>query len=112
MEQVNESSSKAAAPQPSGLASVREWLVQHKLRAVGTIWAAGIVGSIAYNFRKPGEKFSVKIIHARLHAQALTLGALVAAAGVEYWEHHSGDKVKRIEDHLGVHLPGTKQSQH
>lgn len=113
MEQVNKpTSGTVVPPPPSGLSAVREWLVEHKLRAVGTIWATGIVGSIAYNFRKPGEKFSVKIIHARLHAQALTLAALVAAAGVEYWEHHSGDKAKRIEDHLGIHLPASKQSQH
>ncbi|KAH7666722.1 Hypoxia induced protein domain-containing protein [Dioscorea alata] len=29
----------------------------------------------------------VKIIHARLHAQALTLAALAGAAVVEYYDH-------------------------
>ena len=29
------------------------------------MWAGAVAGSIAYNFRKPGEKISVKIIHAR-----------------------------------------------
>ena len=98
----------------------------------GALWASSIAGSILYNFRKPGEKMSVKLIHARyacvqelcidfsnpasashasvaafyciacsLHAQALTLSALIAAAGVEYWEHSSGEKAKRVaEQHL------------
>ncbi|GER56891.1 hypoxia induced protein conserved regioncontaining protein [Striga asiatica] len=35
-------------------------------------------------------KTSVKIIHARLHAQALTLAALAGAAVVEYYDHKSG----------------------
>lgn len=80
----------------------REWIVEHKLRAVGndqkiyvfllfviilcfkigfllvffpfsfdwnlilgTLWASGIVGSMAYNWSQPNMKTSVKIIHAR-----------------------------------------------
>ena len=35
------------------------------LIVLGTLWAGAVAGSIAYNFRKPGEKMSVKIIHAR-----------------------------------------------
>lgn len=31
----------------------------------GGLWASCIAGSILINFRKPGEKFSVKLIHAR-----------------------------------------------
>uniref|UniRef100_A0A175YF22 HIG1 domain-containing protein n=1 Tax=Daucus carota subsp. sativus TaxID=79200 RepID=A0A175YF22_DAUCS len=45
--------------------SMREWVVEHKLRAVGSLWLAGIAGSIAYNWSQPGMKTSVKIIHAR-----------------------------------------------
>uniref|UniRef100_A0A2P2JAG2 Uncharacterized protein MANES_08G116900 n=1 Tax=Rhizophora mucronata TaxID=61149 RepID=A0A2P2JAG2_RHIMU len=72
--------------------SVREWVVQHKLRTVGCLWLSGIVGSIAYNWSKPNMKTSVRLIHARLHAQALTLGALAGAALVEYSDHKSGVK--------------------
>lgn len=82
------------------VAEARHWITTHKLQSVGALWASGIIGSIAYNFRKPGERMSVKIIHARLHAQALTLAALLASAGVEYFEHRSGDKVKRYEEHI------------
>eukprot|EP00897_Mesotaenium_endlicherianum_P010052 jgi/Mesen1/9075/ME000578S08314 len=79
---------------------VRSWLERNKLKAVGGLWASGIAASLAYNMRKPGEKFSVKLIHARLHAQAFTLAALLGAAGVEYWEHRSGDKAKRYASHI------------
>ncbi|XP_042055997.1 uncharacterized protein LOC121800495 [Salvia splendens] len=61
----------------SKLESIRE----NKLRSVGGLWASGVIGSLAYNWSRPGKP-SVKIIHARLHAQALTLAAIV-----EYHDH-------------------------
>ncbi|KAL0658549.1 hypothetical protein Bca4012_079134 [Brassica carinata] len=72
------------------MAEIREWIVEHKLRTVGCLWLSGISGSIAYNWSKPGMKTSVRIIHARLHAQALTLAALAGAAAVEYYDHKTG----------------------
>ncbi|QCE07313.1 uncharacterized protein LOC114192799 [Vigna unguiculata] len=76
----------------SQVESLRKWVVEHKLRAVGCLWLSGITGSIAYNWSRPNMKPSVKIIHARLHAQALTLGALVGAALVEYYDVKKGTK--------------------
>ncbi|KAK9691932.1 hypothetical protein RND81_09G229900 [Saponaria officinalis] len=67
--------------------SARRWVVDHKLRTVGCLWLSGITGSIAYNWSRPTMKTSVRLIHARLHAQALTLAALVGAAAVEYFDH-------------------------
>ncbi|KAG6775035.1 hypothetical protein D5086_009805 [Populus alba] len=78
--------------------SIREWVVEHKLRAVGCLWLSGITGSFAYNWSKPNMKPSVKIIHARLHAQALTLAALAGAALVEYYDHNSGAKADRYPE--------------
>ncbi|PIN26693.1 putative protein, induced by hypoxia [Handroanthus impetiginosus] len=75
----------------SKIESLREWVVENKLRTVGGLWASGVIGSLAYNWSQPG-KASVKIIHARLHAQALTLAALAGAAVVEYYEHKAGGK--------------------
>lgn len=46
--------------------SLRGWVVQNKLRAVGCLWLSGITGSIAYNWSRPQMKTSVKLIHARL----------------------------------------------
>ncbi|KAH9626133.1 hypothetical protein KSS87_016033 [Heliosperma pusillum] len=67
--------------------SARHWIVEHKLRTVGCLWLSGVTGSIAYNWSRPTMKTSVRLIHARLHAQALTLAALVGAAAVEYFDH-------------------------
>ncbi|KAJ6928677.1 hypothetical protein NC652_012723 [Populus alba x Populus x berolinensis] len=77
---------------------IRDWVVEHKLRAVGCLWLSGITGSFAYNWSKPNMKPSVKIIHARLHAQALTLAALSGAALVEYYDHNSGAKADRYAE--------------
>ncbi|GAV79007.1 HIG_1_N domain-containing protein [Cephalotus follicularis] len=83
------------AESKSKLESMREWVVENKLRAVGCLWLSGIAGSIAYNWSKPNMKTSVKLIHARLHAQALTLASLAGAAVVEYYDHQSGAKADR-----------------
>ncbi|KAI4349946.1 hypothetical protein L6164_010485 [Bauhinia variegata] len=82
--------------------SLREWIVEHKLRTVGCLWLSGIAGSIAYNWSQPNMKTSVRIIHARLHAQALTLAALAGAAVVEWYDHKSGAKAERYAKFLPI----------
>ncbi|KAL3812898.1 hypothetical protein ACJIZ3_014166 [Penstemon smallii] len=79
---------------------IREWIVEHKLRTVGALWLSGIVGSLAYNWSQPNMKTSVRIIHARLHAQALTLAALAGAGIVEYYDHKTGAKAERVAKFL------------
>uniref|UniRef100_A0A452XGY5 HIG1 domain-containing protein n=1 Tax=Aegilops tauschii subsp. strangulata TaxID=200361 RepID=A0A452XGY5_AEGTS len=54
------------AEEKGTLQAMRGWVVDHKLRAVGTLWLTGIAGSIAYNWSRPGMKTSVKLIHARM----------------------------------------------
>ncbi|XP_016511529.1 uncharacterized protein LOC107828678 [Nicotiana tabacum] len=95
------------AEKKNTLESVREWVVEHKLRTVGCLWLSGIAGSIAYNWSQPNMKTSVKIIHARLHAQALTLAALAGAAVVEYYDHKSGAKAERVAKFLQPPAPHT-----
>ncbi|XVF41860.1 hypothetical protein PTKIN_Ptkin01aG0314500 [Pterospermum kingtungense] len=80
------------AESKSKIESIREWVVDNKLKTVGCLWLSGIAGSIAYNWSRPNMKTSVKIIHARLHAQALTLAALAGAAVVEYYDHRNRRK--------------------
>ncbi|KAG6518972.1 hypothetical protein ZIOFF_022458 [Zingiber officinale] len=53
------------AESSNSLESIKKWVVDHKLRAVGCLWLSGIGGSIAYNWSRPNMKLSVKIIHAR-----------------------------------------------
>ncbi|KAK9139336.1 hypothetical protein Scep_009017 [Stephania cephalantha] len=88
------------AESKSTVESVREWVSEHKLRTVGCLWLSGIAGSIAYNWSQPNMKTSVRLIHARLHAQALTLAALAGAAVVEYYESRSGVKADRYSKYF------------
>ncbi|URE17515.1 Hypoxia induced protein conserved region [Musa troglodytarum] len=57
-------------------------------RGARCLWLGGIGSSIAYNWSQSNMKPSVKIIHARLHAQARTLAALAGAAVVEYYDQY------------------------
>jgi len=57
----------------------------------GALWAAAIGGSLAYNSRARSSssqmKPSLKLIHARMHAQALTLAVLSGAAVYHYYDN-------------------------
>ncbi|KAF3643193.1 hypothetical protein P3S67_018970 [Capsicum chacoense] len=81
--------------QKSTFQYAREWISDNKLRTVGSLWLSGITGSVAYNWSKPNMKTSVRLIHARLHAQALTLAALAGAAAVEYYDHKTTKNAER-----------------
>ncbi|XP_020164347.1 uncharacterized protein [Aegilops tauschii subsp. strangulata] len=94
------------AEAPSKIESMRKWVVDHKLRAVGCLWLSGISSSIAFNWSRPNMKTSVKLIHARLHAQALTIAALGSCALVEYYDQNygsSGPKVDKYTRHYMSH---------
>ncbi|XP_022637377.1 uncharacterized protein LOC106764546 isoform X1 [Vigna radiata var. radiata] len=54
---------------------------------VGGLWASGIGASLVANSRtRSPMKPSLRLIHARLHAQALTLAVLSGAAVYRYYE--------------------------
>ncbi|GAB4827674.1 hypothetical protein Ancab_034559 [Ancistrocladus abbreviatus] len=72
--------------------ALRSWVSEHKLTSIGALWAAGIGGSLAYNSRSRTAnklKPSLRLIHARMHAQALTLAVLSGAAIYHYYEQHT-----------------------
>ncbi|KAL0010032.1 hypothetical protein SO802_005140 [Lithocarpus litseifolius] len=70
--------------------AIQTWVSKNKLTTVGqyrALWASGIGASLAYNSRKRSHlKPSLKLIHARMHAQALTLAVLSGAAVYHYYE--------------------------
>jgi hypothetical protein len=63
---------------------VVSWALEHKLKTIGYTWLGGITGSLAYQWSRPIPT-SLKIIHSRVYAQAITLGALGAMAGLEMY---------------------------
>ena len=60
------------------------WALDHKLKTIGLTWLGGISGSLAYNWTRPIPT-SLKLIHSRVYAQAITLGALGALASIEMY---------------------------
>jgi len=74
----------------SAITDAITWCREHKLRAIGSVWGAGMGASLAYNYTKPNLAVSVKVIHSRIYAQALTLGCLMASGAAEYYDREYG----------------------
>ncbi|CAK9326293.1 unnamed protein product [Citrullus colocynthis] len=73
--------------------AIQAWVSDHKLTTVGALWASGIGASLAYTRSRTPLKPSLRLIHARMHAQALTLAVLSGAAVYHYYENKlAGDR--------------------
>ncbi|KAL6769941.1 hypothetical protein ACKKBG_A32970 [Auxenochlorella protothecoides x Auxenochlorella symbiontica] len=81
----------ASAPVAGVFDRSLDWIVANKLRATFYTWAVGVGGSLAYQWTRPIPT-SLKIIHSRVYAQAITLGALAAVAGIE--TYHRSDSAE------------------
>ncbi|CAK8566414.1 unnamed protein product [Lathyrus sativus] len=68
--------------------AVQTWVSKNKLASIGALWASGIGATlVAYSRAKSPMKPSLRLIHARMHAQALTLAVLSGAAAYHYYEN-------------------------
>eukprot|EP00891_Asterochloris_glomerata_P000712 jgi/Astpho2/712/gw1.00015.32.1_t len=67
------------------MAEARKWIRDHKLKSIGGLWATGLLGSLAYQYTRPIPT-QLKIIHSRVYAQAVTLGALGLIAVVDLYD--------------------------
>ncbi|KAM7499427.1 hypothetical protein LguiA_023841 [Lonicera macranthoides] len=72
--------------------ALQSWVSQHKLTSVGTLWASAIGASLVYSRSKSPLKPSLRLIHARMHAQALTLAVLSGAAVYHYYEKSAAEE--------------------
>mmetsp|Transcript_20504 Transcript_20504/g.56852 ORF Transcript_20504/g.56852 Transcript_20504/m.56852 type:complete len:90 (+) Transcript_20504:157-426(+) len=68
-----------------------DWMQENRLKTVGGIWLTGVTGSLAYQWTKPIPT-SLKIIHSRVYAQGITLGALALTAAIETYHHTSKEE--------------------
>ncbi|CAA2945329.1 induced by hypoxia [Olea europaea subsp. europaea] len=68
---------------------VQSWISKHKLTSI--VWASAIGASLAYSRSKTPFKPSLRLIHARMHAQALTLAVLSGAAVYQYYEKRGNE---------------------
>jgi len=79
------------------------WVKENQIKAIGGLWVSGLAASMAYQWSQDIPR-SLKIIHSRVYAQALTLGALASVAVAEHYNHKSttSDELhrsrKRMED--------------
>ncbi|KAJ7959570.1 Hypoxia-responsive family protein [Quillaja saponaria] len=67
--------------------AIQSWVSEHKLASIGTLWASAIGASLAYSRTASPMKPSLRLIHARMHAQALTLAVLSGAAVYHCYEN-------------------------
>ncbi|XAR66005.1 hypothetical protein NMG60_11012040 [Bertholletia excelsa] len=72
--------------------ALQSWVSEHKLTSIGTLWASAVGASLVYSTRRTALKPSLRLIHARMHAQALTLAVLSGAAVYHYYEKRAGEK--------------------
>ncbi|XVF00317.1 hypothetical protein REPUB_Repub03eG0274400 [Reevesia pubescens] len=72
--------------------AIQSWVSKHKLTSIGAIWASAIGASMAYTGARTPLKPSLRLIHARMHAQALTLAVLSGAAAYHYYENSGRSK--------------------
>lgn len=74
-------------------------------RLAGGVWATAVGASVAYSRRRaPQRATSLRLIHARMHAQALTLAVLGGAAAMHYYTKTSKTSADADLDFY-AHLP-------
>ncbi|XP_006664867.1 uncharacterized protein LOC102702156 [Oryza brachyantha] len=76
--------------------SVQAWVEEHKLATIGGVWATAVGASVAYGRRKSPQ---MRLIHARLHAQALTLAVLGGAALAHHYYTPNNKKQQQQDDY-------------
>ncbi|KDD76351.1 hypothetical protein H632_c258p3 [Helicosporidium sp. ATCC 50920] len=64
------------------------WVLQNKLKAIFYTWGTGVGASLAYQWSRPIPT-SLKVIHSRVYAQAITLAALGSVAALEMYTQAS-----------------------
>ncbi|KAK2982439.1 hypothetical protein RJ640_026282 [Escallonia rubra] len=91
--------------------ALQSWVSEHKLTSIGrpqcphivnyasilisrTVWASTVGASLAYSRARSPIKPSLRLIHARMHAQALTLAVLSGAAVYHYYEKPATEEGK------------------
>ena len=72
------------------------------------MWATAVGASVAYSRRRaPARATSLRLIHARMHAQALTLAVLGGAALAHYYYYGNSGSKRRQQDDLDYDRHGT-----
>ncbi|KAG8931131.1 hypothetical protein FRC03_012757 [Tulasnella sp. 419] len=76
-----------------------DWARRHRYGIVGTSWALGMAGSFGIIMRDPYQTFAQKIVQARMWAQGLTIGVLIASAGLSATDRRHPTGNHAVVDH-------------
>ncbi|XP_042419274.1 uncharacterized protein LOC122016365 [Zingiber officinale] len=87
--------------------SLQSWVAEHKLTSIGAVWASALGTSMAVaRWRTPMVKTSLRLIHARMHAQALALAVLSGAALLHHYDVAGEDRrAAAMDDGEDVNTP-------
>ncbi|GAA0149439.1 hypothetical protein LIER_36936 [Lithospermum erythrorhizon] len=69
--------------------AVQSWVAENKLTSIGSLWASAVGASLVYSHAKTTFKPSIRLIHARIYAQAATLAVLSGVAVYHYCENRA-----------------------
>eukprot|EP00164_Ancoracysta_twista_P002576 GFYU01003430.1.p1 GENE.GFYU01003430.1~~GFYU01003430.1.p1 ORF type:complete len:191 (-),score=50.22 GFYU01003430.1:173-745(-) len=81
---------KKAGIKPEDL-SLRKALVQYRYQVVGGVWLASIGTAVALAYGNKNLKMSQKLIHARVIAQAATVGSLLVTGALAMADEEDDD---------------------
>ncbi|KAI0939297.1 hypothetical protein AcV5_000757 [Taiwanofungus camphoratus] len=67
---------------------LKDTAARHEYGLIGGAWAASMVGAFGWIMRDPYQTFPQKIVQARMWAQGLTIGILIAAGALTHAKRH------------------------
>ncbi|KAF8318270.1 hypothetical protein DL93DRAFT_2109950 [Clavulina sp. PMI_390] len=74
-----------------------DWARQRRYSIVGASWALSMAVAFGIVMRNPYQTFPQKIVQARMWAQGLTVGVLIASAGLATTEAKSARSANRVD---------------
>lgn len=84
MDQQTAAAAAAPVAERSFVDDTVQYVLKNKLKTVLYTWAGGITACMAYEWSRPTPT-SLKVIHSRVYAQAITLAALGAVGAIEIY---------------------------
>jgi len=79
---------------------VRDVAARHEYGLIGGAWALSMVGAFSIIMRNPYQTLPQKVVQARMWAQGLTIGIIIAAGALTHSRH-----VRETDDVGRRHLP-------
>jgi len=76
-----------------------DFMDRRRYSVVGGSWALSIAGAFGIIMRDPLQTTAQKVVQARIWAQGLTLGVLIASAALSQWHHNTLDDNHPAVDH-------------